>query len=504
MDTRKLKITFLLGLVLSVALPAQAQATPLPLNTPTAGTIAPGETNIWTFTAQNSAVLSFVLQSQSEGFDPMMTLTDSSGNVITHSDDYDYPNSLDPLLEALAMPRADTFTLTVSGVNNTAGDYTLRMLPGYSVPAYTDDFASSDWQPLSDVLTVEQTDEQLILGVSGALANETVFDNDAEAFSDFYAQAQVINVSNSSGWVVGMAFRRQGDSYYLLSINAEGTWRFSVVENGAERVLRDWTFHPNIVAGANRFTIAVLARGAGFDFYYNTGFIGSASDATLTEAGTIGLALGTVSTQSSTSSATFDNLLITVPAQNENGYIIPQQVYGADPAALVQSLRRRHVVSALGQMALTIPESSVQFARPGINRLMLGGGTSYHNFALGAVVDLSAGVRGPAGCGIVFRFTSETDYTLAYFNQDGEYGVSKRTGDTFSPGVTGVNTSFGTGRHHMLLIANEATLYYYLDGQLVGTLEEPAQDGEVGIAVVNFESNTTACTYTNFWLWNWE
>jgi hypothetical protein len=433
-----------------------------------------------------------------------MTLTDSSGNVVTRSDDYDYPNSLDPLLEAITMPRADTFTLTVSGVNNTAGDYTLTMLPGYSVPAYIDDFASSNWQPLSDVLTVEQTDEQLTLGISGARVNEAIFDNDADIFGDFYAQAQVTNVFNSSGWVVGMAFRHQGDSYYLLSINAEGTWRFSVIENGTERVLRDWTLHPNIVAGANRFTIAVLARGAGFDFFFNTGFIGSASDATLTEAGTIGLALGTFATQSSTSGATFDDLIVTTPAENDNGYIIPQQVFSADPAASVQSLRRRHVVSALGQMAITIPESSVQFARPGINRIMLGGGTRYSNFALGAVVNLSAGVRGPAGCGIVFRFTSETDYTLAYFNQDGEYGVSKRTGDTFSPGISGVDTSFSTGLHQMLIIANENRLYYYLDGQLVGTLEEPAQDGEIGIAVVNFEGNTTACTYTNFWLWNWD
>src|SRR5215207_5819610 len=190
MDARKLKITFVLALVLSLAVPAQAQATPLPLNIPTAGTIAPGETNVWTFTAQNSAVLSFTLQSQSDGFDPVMTLTNSSGNVVTRSDDYDYPNSLDPLLEAIAMPRADTFTLTVSGVNNTAGDYTLTMLPGYSVPAYTDDFASSNWQPLSDVLTVEQTDEQLTLGISGARVNEAIFDNDADTFGDFYAQAQ--------------------------------------------------------------------------------------------------------------------------------------------------------------------------------------------------------------------------------------------------------------------------------------------------------------------------
>lgn len=503
MDTRKLKILLVLALALLLAISARAQSTALVLNVPASGTIAPGETNTWTFSAQNSAVLSFSLQSESDSFDPAISLTDSSGNRIISSDDFNYPDSLDPLLEAVTMPRADTFTLTVSGVNNTAGDYTLTMLPGYSVPSYGDDFTSSDWQPLSDVLTAEQTDEQMSLSISGARVTEAAFDANAETFGDFYAQAQVTNVFNASGWVVGMAFRRQDDSYYLLSVSTEGTWRFSRIEAGAETLLRDWTPHPNIVPGATRFTIAVLARDVGFDFFYNTGYIGSASDTTLTEAGNIGLALGTLSSQPSASGATFDDLIVTTPAETDDGYIIPQQVYGADPTTLVQTLKRRHVVSAAGQMAITIPESSVQFARAGINRFMLGGGTRYGNFALGAVVNLSAGVRGPAGCGIVFRFTSETEYTLAYFNQDGEYGVSKRTGDIFSPGISGVDTSFSTGQHQMLIIASESTLYYYLDGQLVGSLEEPAQDGEIGIAVVNFEPNTTACTYNNLWLWNW-
>lgn len=504
MDTRKLKTLLVFALTLMLAISVEAQANTLVLNTPAEGSLAPGESDTWTFTAQNSAVLSFALQSQTDGFDAAIVLTDSSGTRIISNDDYNYPDSFDPLLEAITMPRNDTFTLTVSGVNNTGGDYTLTMLPGYSVPAYSDDFSVSDWQPLSDILTAELTDEQLSLNISGARVTEAAFDNAADTFDDFYAQAQVTNVANASGWVAGLAFRHQDNSYYRVAISSDGTWRFLRVEDGVETVIRDWTPHPNIVPGAARFTLAVLARGVGFDFFYNTGYIGSASDSALTGAGKVGLVLGTISSQASTSSATFDDLIVTTPAETDAGYIIPQQLYGADPSALVQTLKRRHVVSAAGQMALTIPESSVQFARPGINRFMLGNGTRFGNFALGAVVTLSAGVRGPAGCGIVFRFASETDYTLAYFNQDGEFGVSERTGDTFSPGISGVNSPFSSGQHQMLIIANDDMLYYYLDGVLVGTLEETAQDGEIGIAVVNFEPNTTNCTYNNLWLWNWE
>ena len=154
-------------------------------------------------------------------------------------------------------------------------------------------------------------------------------------------------------------------------------------------------------------------------------------------------------------------------------------------------------------MTLTLPESSVEYARPGINRVMLGRGTRFTNFALGTTVDLSGAAPGPAGCGLVFRLQSDTDYTLAYLDQNGEYGLSKRTGDTFSPGIYGTNPAISAGTHLLLVVANDNTIYFYIDRQLVGSTDNPAQEGEVGIAVVNFEPNTTACHYTNLWLWNW-
>ena len=170
------------------------------------------------------------------------------------------------------------------------------------------------------------------------------------------------------------------------------------------------------------------------------------------------------------------------------------------------ALKRQGMVGANGVMALTLNESFVQFARPGINRVMLGGGATYTNFALGTTVDLQAGFpQSVAGCGLVFRFANETDYTLAFIDQSGGYGVSRRNGDTFAPGLYGENSAFaGGGRHHLLLIADGDTLYYYVDRQLVGSLENDPHQGQVGIAVVNFEGVTTSCNYSGFWLWRWE
>lgn len=503
MDARNLKITLFLVLILSVAFPAQAQ-TALPLATPVTGSVTPDTPGVWTFSAQNGAVLSFALTAQSADFDPAITVTDSSGREVVSSDDYNYPDSLDPLLEAITMPRTDTFTLTVYGINNTFGDYTLTMLPGYSVSAYGDDFSASTWRALNATLTVQQADEQLQLSTEGTRPTTVVFDEAAPSFGDVYAQVQVVNVSDPSGWAVGMAVRRRQQAYYLLTINSLGNWRFTLHQNGSETVIHDWTPHPNIVPGATSFTIAVLAKGVGFDFFYNSGYIGSASDRTLTDAGQIGLTVGAFSAQPSRSSAIFDNLIVTTPAQVDGTYVIPQQVTTGDGRQMVLALKRNHVVVADGELSLTLPDSLVQSARPGVERVMLGRGTRYTNFALGAVVNLSAAAPGPAGCGLVFRFASETDYTLAYIDQAGGYGVSKRNGDTFSPDLYGQNAEIAAGTHLLLVIADDNTVYYYVDRQLVGRLENPPQDGEIGIAVVNFEPNSTACQYTNFWVWEWE
>ncbi len=504
MDARKLKLTLLLALVLALSIshPAQAQ-TSLSLRQPVTGSVQPNRTNDWTFSAQSGAVLSFTLEAQTDGFDPQMTLTDSSGHEVVSSDDYDYPASLNPLLEAVTMPRTDTYTLTVSGFNGSSGSYVLTMLPGYSVAAYSDDFSSSQWQALDPGLTAQQSGGQLDLSIGGgARVMGSAFDSSSPNFDDFYAQADV-TVTNPSGWVVGMALRRQADSYYLLSINAQGSWRFTLMQNGSERVVHDWTPHPNIVPGANHFSIGVLAKGVGFDFFYNTGYIGSASDSALSGAGQIGVMAGTFSPAPSQTSASFDNLVVTTPAVVDGAYVIPQEIPAGDGSQIVLGLKRNHVVSADGQMSLTLPDSSVQSTGGGINRVMLGRGVQYRNFALGATLDLTTASPGAAGCGLVFRFTSDSDYTLAWLDQVGEYGISQRSGDTFSPGIYGTNPSISAGTHLLLLIADDNTVYYYIDRQLVGSVDDTAQNGEVGIAAVNFEINTTICHFTNLWLWSW-
>jgi len=498
----KILLIFIGVLIPFARLNAQAILTPYVEMT---GSVSDGGTQTFTFTAQSGAVVSLIARAVSPDFDPILTLSDQAGRELFSNDDYAYPDSRDALLEAVTLPRTETYTVTVSSFDAAAGDYALTLLPGYGEAVMIDEFNDDGWRGTNGALANRTNNNILSLTESGARATGVAFNSDTSAPSNFMVQVDVIDVSNSSGWTVGIAARQTEDSYYLYEINVQGLWRFSHYQDGTPEVLRNWTPHPSIVPGETTFTLGMMANGVGFDFFYDTSYVGSANDDRLTESGGVGLSVGTISSLTSETNAQFDNLIITAPVEVGARRLIPDQIPNGEGAALVMALKRQDLIAADGAMALTLPESSVQFARPGVNRVMLGRGTTYTNFALGGTVDLQGSVpTGAAGCGIVFRFVDETHYTLAFIDQTGGFGISQREGDNFLPGLFGERDEIGQGRHHLLIIADSNTLYYYIDRQFVGTLENAPQEGQIGIAVVNFEGMTTSCSYSNLWLWEWD
>jgi hypothetical protein len=490
------------SLVLAMQTQAQEQ---LSLYVPAEGTVEAGGEQSWQYAAQSGEVLSFLVESASGDFDPVLTITDRAGNTLISNDDYAYPESRDSLLEAITMPRTDTYTLRVSGFNGTGGGYSLTAFSGFADIAIPEGFGGeTDWQPLDDSLTTDVADGTLTLTAQGANQRGLAFGG-LPSLADVAARINVVNVDNPTGWTVGLTVRRNGDDYYLFEVNDEGLWRFSLVEGEALTVLRDWINHPNIVPGQTTFSLSLLASGAAFEFFYDDGFIGTVSDTTLTQAGEVGLMVGTITAQESETVALFGDLVLTTPLLIDGSRTIPQKLIVADGPIMAQALQRQAFVSTAGVMSLTVPESSVEYARPGIQRLMLGRGVTYTDFALGATVEIRPARSGPVGCGLVFRFANETDYTLAFLDATGGYGVSQRQGDDFLPGLFGESADYvGGGIHHLLVIADGSTVYFYVDGDYAGTFENEPQEGQVGAAVVNFEGIDNACIYTDLWLWEWD
>lgn len=496
------------AVLLLLALPARAQETPfvIPLLEPVEGEITTANSQEWIFTAVDSEVLSFSVQTVSGELDPMIEIFSSAGVLVISEDDVAYPNDTSAVLEAITFARADTYTLVVRGYGSTAGRYTLTMLPGLGTLSGEDTFSGgAQWRPLEDGLQVEMTGGRLRLGMEGnRLIGVALQPGVTEGPSEFFTQVDVAVEEASASWITGLAARVRDDgSAYILRVNSNGEWQFAARANGDETILRNWTPHPAIVANQRIFRLGMLVNGVGFDFFYDGKLIGKVNDASLAPGGRIGLMLETASSPSSRVVVSFDNLVVTTPALVNGERVTPQQLMSGTPAMQAQELQRRGLIPAGGEMALTVAESSVELRSPGVNRLGLGRGLTFQNLAMGATVSWQAAFGGTTGCGLVIRAQDESNYTLIYVDQTGAFGASRRAGEAFEPGIFGQTPRFtGSGRQ-LLVIARGDELLLYVDGRYAGRMQDSQIDGSVGNAVVNFEPISTACQFADTWVWSW-
>jgi hypothetical protein len=491
-----------------IALRAQSVAA---FDTPLAGGIdAPGATQSWTFVGAEGAVVSILVTGEGE-FDPALALASSAGRALIANDDFAYPGRRDALVQAITLPRTDTYTVTVSGFGDSVGAYTLLLSRGYAESAATDDFETSGraWSSVGSALSVEQVAGGLTLSLSGVNQSGFAVGELALPDGDYYVRADLSNVGGRSGWIVGLVVRRQGGRYYQLSLNQAGQWRLTFHESGGARVVRDWTNHPAIRAGEASFSLAVLANGGGFDAFYNDFYIGQAIDeayiAPNDPSGEVGLALGTPNIAGGGAVAEFDNLLVTRPLRLGEAELIPDQLMAGALGLTIQELERRRVIAPGGAQALTVPESIGQLNDIGVQRVMLARSTTFGAMVFGTNFTLTAG-DGTVGCGLLFGHTDENNFTLAFLDQRGGYGLSRRSGSGFSPGLFGErdDPAWRTGRQEIIVVVLAERAHLYINRRYAGQFEAPLIEGEVGNAVVNYEPLNTTCRFTDTWAWRLE
>lgn len=490
-------------LVLMTAWPLAAQDAPeLALFSGQSGTLAAGESARFTFAGVTGQLISAWVRGDAT-LDPVLELSDSSGRVLLSADDIAYPDQRDALIEAASLPYTDRFTLTISGYDGSAGGYTLTLNSGFADLQYSADFSSAEEWSAAQNATIGTNNGMLEVSIAGQRTHGTAVESLYSA-ADVAVYADVRTISATRGWSAGLVLRQQDAQYYLYEVNDEGRWRFSRVNGSEITVLSEWRSHPAIRTGQTQFSLTAVARRDGFGLFYDNAFVGALSDSALPGPGAVGLAAGSYGSLPGETRVSFDNLRATAPLTLDGAIIIPEQIAIGPAAALSQSLIWRHVAEADGEMALTVPEASVTYARAGINRLMLGQGTTYSRFAMAGTVDISTIPGATAGCGFVLHFTDEQQYVTAFLDALGGYGISARVNGDFQPGLFGENTAWaGGGRHHLLIVADAPRLYLYVDGALAGSAGIPDATGEVGIAALNYDAVDTICTFDNLWLWAW-
>lgn len=501
--TRSFIAIITLLILIGIPLSAQDDAALTPL-TAEAGFIAQrGETQRWTFSAQAGEVYSILLEASTQTLDPVLTIRDANGDTVISNDDYDYPDTLNALVEAITIPETGTYTVAVSGFGETTGGYRLSLLPGYGRIAGRDDFDNTaNWTVSgADTAEISAEDGDLVLFAEGVDA--TAHATSTTAAKDFYAQVDVTGIVGDN-WTVGMTVRGQGDTYYLYSISSQGNWRFTAIEGDSERVIRDFTQHPAIIAGETDFTLAVLAHATGFEMFYNGQAVGQMLDDALNESGEIGLFTQSANAIGSQVRVRFNNFAVTTPVETNGNPVFPQQIIlESRPQQIIQALERRRVIPPGGSLPLTVTESFVDSTQPGVIVQPLGRGATFEHFVMGTTTRLSqSGVTGVAGCGLLLQQTGAENYTVAFVDREGGFGVSQRNGETFAEGIFDTRPDWADNdSHNLIVVINDGQLHYFVNGVYAGQLAIDPINGEVGNVLLNYDAVESRCQFDDTWLW---
>lgn len=503
MDTRRSLIILLVTLfsIISGRM-TWAQSNTLEPLTPSNGVIESGGEQVWIFNGTGGSVISLLAESVSASLDPAITLLNSRGQVLISNDDYDFPTLSSALLQAITLPSNDQYSVRITGINGTSGDYTLTLTPGFTDIAAVDNFnGDTGWRTSNGDLS--EADGQLTLSLQGALQTAIASRENLTTASDFFAETS-INITGTDGWIVGFTYRQQNSESYWLRVNSRGEWRLEIQSVNDRRILRDWTAHPALSGNRETFRLGMLVNGNGMDFFLDGQLFGRFTDSTLRTGEGISLLVETPDGLDSRVSANFDELSITVPRLVDSQLVLPQALISAAPVDLIRDLQRQSVIPAGGELAFNVEESFVESRVPGVERFLLARESTFTNLVLGTRVTLQTAAPGAVGCGLVFGNIADDNYYLTYVDAAGGQGVSHREGTTFQPGIFREHIPDPANSYDLLVIAVGGRILYYVNQEWVGTLNESPSAGAVGNAVVNFEPIATSCQFNNTWVWRWE
>ena len=300
---------------------------------------------------------------------------------------------------------------------------------------------------------------------------------------------------------MGLVFRYQSPSdYHRILLNKTGFWRVERIENGEAIRIRNWTTHPAIVPGEQDFRLGILASGQHFDVVYNGQVVGSSSDDALPRAGGLGIIMRTDDKSGGLMSFAVRETLVTLPTRQNDHVLFPQRVSQRLDYLMAHDLARKQLAPAGYNVSFVQRESSVRRVQAGVTRIAIASDREYEQFALGASLTYETAAAGNGGCGLFFHFNDDNHYTLAYMTSEGDFGLSRRAGDGFEPGIYGKRAPPKSPSQYLLVIATDEVIHFFLDEEYAGSMPSEPRVGSIGIAAVNYDVVDTFCKFDDLWL----
>ena len=505
---RLARLARLLPLLLLIALPGglRAQEDVLDYFQPVTGSLAAGSARDWRLDARAGSLLSLSAYAVTGGIDPRLDVFDVNDLLVASNDDVDWPLSRNAVIEAFSPAANGSYRVRVSNVGRAAGTYQLVLQEGWSTLAWEADFGNtSAWETRPDSVDSFLGEGRAVLSLEPPATN-AVLVRELQLPGDAWALHVPVNeVAGNRGWRVGIVTHWESvREWARFMVDDQGRWQYLISNADGINLLRGLAPHAAIQPGEKPESLGQVFYGDALEFFFNRKSLGRIVDGLPSGPGRTGLYAATGSPDGGQVSAWFGALRLTVPAQTHAGAIVPDWLPGTERPVILRQLRRHRLVPAVGALAMNVRESFVISNRAGVSTLRLGGEKSFDRFALGSVVEAQTGSGdGIAGCGLVLETKGAETYTLAWLDNSGGAGLSRRVDDAFAAGPLRADLQPGASADHLLVIADGENLYFYANHQYVGAQPVAVPSGTIGIAAVSFDNLMTTCNFRDTWIWGW-
>ncbi|CAG1004921.1 hypothetical protein ANRL4_03487 [Anaerolineae bacterium] len=496
------------------AVQAQTQELHL-LRTVTGNITAAQPIESWAFQAQTGARISARVFAISGDLVPHFSLVDASGEIHITSFNGEYRTAF---IEDVTIPETGVYTLRVSAAPefmSTHGSYELTLIPGFSHVSLEDGFEGRgslrNWR-LENAFAVTGGG-RLQLDLRGEETIAWTETDGLDPLRDYYAQVDVSLDRAGEYWEVGLISRGTGQGSdltgYVFALNSRGQWRFSKSLASTQTTIRGWRKLNQMPQPP--FTLGMLAQGEQFTFYLNGLAVAEVEDNTFSDAGFIGVMIGTGKAPSSLVTANFDNLVVTTAEQslersNPSSPIMPPaQIKAWDQSsdAVLAELRTMGLIPPTHESGFGILDAFVtNTLASGIVFTPLARGAQFADMIYAADVIWETTTEN-AGCAFKLRAPTAKIFTFVYLDRKGGVGARQEDSDQVKLSVYDVfptvrRDNLATNR--VLILAFGNGLAVYVNGERVIHANADRVRGTVSVAAYNYERADTFCRFSNVWL----
>jgi hypothetical protein len=466
----------------------------------------------WTFDAVKGQHLSVRMQATSGDLDPYIELQDASGKVLAKSANASLRNAA---IDDFIAPAKATYTVRATRASGgSTGGYSITLTPGFSFLLLNNPKSTNTplrlWTAPNAV--AHYADGKLELQLVGDKAYTYTSTTDRFGdYQDLYIQADVHSQLPGKYWEAGLLFRGVTNNgvynFYVFFINSDGKWKLAYSEPTGLRAIQDWTDLPDKpLSDAN---IAVMVKGKVFTPFYNGQSLGDVTDSTLADAGEFGVAVGTGVSPDNNTQVRFDNILVTLPADEAtNGPVtVPDKLASWQRVqdAMLEELRQVHLIPNEGKIGLEVKDKAfvTNNGAVGIQFQPLAESMSFADIVYSADITWESSNDNIA-CAMELRAADDNNFTIVYVDRKGGYGVRQVSSQADTPialyYLNGAINKANKATNRVTIVAIGNTLIVYINGALVANLNVKQAAGGVRIAAYNYQQASSICQFTNLWL----